>query len=119
MAKENKSQEFRFKYIEEKKNYFIKQIDQNKLMSSKYKKVCMTLNYNEHFIILASAVIGSISNSAFAFFLCIPIGFRRSAVGLKFFAINVAIKKYKSIIKKEKKKHETIVLLAKTKLNII
>ena len=32
-------------------------------------------------------------------------------------AITVGIKKYKSIIKKKKKKYDKIVLLAKTKLN--
>ena len=32
-------------------------------------------------------------------------------------AITVAIKKYKSIIKKNKKKHDKTVLLAKTRLN--
>ena len=34
-------------------------------------------------------------------------------------AITTAIKKYKSIIKKKKKKHDKIVLFAKSKLNSI
>ena len=34
-------------------------------------------------------------------------------------AITAGIKKYKSIIKKKKKKHDKIVLLRKTKLNTI
>ena len=34
-------------------------------------------------------------------------------------AINAAIKKYRSIIKKKKKKHDKIVFLAKSKLNSI
>ena len=42
-----------------------------------------------------------------------------SAIGLKLCTVTVAIKKYKSIIKKKKKKHDKIVLLAKTKLNSI
>ena len=40
-------------------------------------------------------------------------------MGLKLCAITAKIKKCKSIIKKKKKKHNKIVLLAKTKLNII
>ena len=36
-----------------------------------------------------------------------------------FFAISTGIKKYKSMIKKKKKKHGKIVLLAKTNLNTI
>ena len=49
----------------------------------------------------------------------IPIGITSSAIGLKICAITAGIKKYKSIIKKKKKKHDKIVLLAKSKLNSI
>ena len=51
--------------------------------------------------------------------LGIPIGITSSAIGLKICAIAAGIKKYKSIIKKKKKKHDKIVLLAKSKLNSI
>ena len=40
MGEENISQEFRLKNIEEIKNYFIKLVNQNKLVSKKHKKVC-------------------------------------------------------------------------------
>ena len=59
------------------------------------------------------------SISAFALLFGIPIGITSSAVGLKICAITAGIKKYKSIIKKKKKKHDKIALLAKTKLNTI
>ena len=49
----------------------------------------------------------------------IPIGITSSAVGLRNCAITAIIKKYKSIIKKKKRKHDKIVLLAKSKLNSI
>ena len=42
---------------------------------------------------------------------------RHSAERLTFCGIAAGIKKYKSIIKKKRKKHHKIVLLAKTKLN--
>ena len=51
--------------------------------------------------------------------LGIPIGITSSAIELKISAIAAGIKTYKSIIKKKKKKHVKIILLAKTKLNII
>ena len=38
-----------------------------------------------------------------------------SAIGLKIYAITAGIKKYKSIIKKKKKKHDKIALRAKFK----
>ena len=61
-------------------------------MSKKHKTVCTTLNYNERFVILASAVTGSISISAFASLLGIPIGITSSAIGLKICAITAGIK---------------------------
>ena len=49
----------------------------------------------------------------------IPIGITSSVIGLKICTITAGIKKYKSIIQKRKKKHDKIVLLAKSKLNSI
>ena len=42
-----------------------------------------------------------------------------SAVEIKISAINAGIKKYKSVIEKNKKKHDKIVLLGKDKLSTI
>ena len=52
---------------------FLKEMEQNELMGRKHKKVCATLNYIEHFLILDSAITGSISIFSFFFFLYIPI----------------------------------------------
>ena len=113
------SQKFRLKNTDETRNYLIEEIKQNELMSRKHKKFCKTLNYIEHFLILASTITGCISISAFASLLGIPIGITDSAIGLKSFAINAGIKTYKSIIKKKVKKQDKIVLLVKFKLNSI
>ena len=64
MIEENISQEFRLKNIDERRNYFLEEIEENELMSRKHKKVSTTLNYIEHFLILA----GCISIFAFVFF---------------------------------------------------
>ena len=53
MKEENINQEFRLKNIEEIKIYFIKEIEQNELMTKKHKKLYKTLNYIEHILILA------------------------------------------------------------------
>ena len=88
-------------------------------MSKKNKNVCTTLNYIEHFLILAFTITGCVSISAFASLIGVPIGVTRSAIKLKICAITAGIKKYKSIIRKTKKKHDKIVPLAKSKLNRI
>ena len=119
MAEENISQEFRLKNIDETRNYLIEEINRNELMSKKHKNVCTTLNYIEHSLILASTITGCISISVFASLAGIPIGITSSAIGLKICAITAGIKKYKSIIKEKKKKHNKIVLFAKSKLNSI
>ena len=64
-------------------------------MSNKDKKVCATLNYIKHFLILASAVTGWVSISVLASLLGIHVGITSSAVGLKICAITAGIKKEK------------------------
>ena len=77
------SQEFRLKSIDETKECFLKEINQNELMSSKHRKVCTALNYIEHFLILASTITRCSSISPFCSLVCIPIGITSSAIGLK------------------------------------
>ena len=119
MAEENISQEFRLKIVDKTRNYLIEEINRNKLMSKKHKKVCATLNYIDHFLNLGSTITGCISVSTLASLVGIPIGITSSAIALKICAITAGIKKYKLIIKKKKKKHDKIVLLAKSRLNSI
>ena len=113
------SQEFKLKNIDETRNYFNEEIEKNEMMSRKHKKVCTFLNNIEHFLILASTITECISISAFASLLGIPIGITSAVRGLKICAIAALIKKYKSLIKKKKKKLDKIVFLAKYKLNSI
>ena len=67
MTEENISQEFRLKNIDETRIYYLEEIKQNDCMSKKHKKVCTTLNYIEHFLILAYTTTGY-----FNFCFCIP-----------------------------------------------
>ena len=69
-------------------------------------------DYIEHFLILASTIAGCISISAFTSLVGITIGITSSEMELKICA-------RKLIIKKKKKKHNKVVLLAKSKLNNI
>ena len=81
----------------------------------KSTKRLVFLNYIKHFLILGSAITGCISISAFASFNDIPIGIMSSTLGLKICAITAGIKKYQSIIKKKKMKHDEIILFEKSK----
>ena len=75
-------------------------------MSKKHKKVCTARNYIEHVLILASTITGCILISAYASLFGNPIGITSFEVELKVCAIAAGIKKYQSIIKKKRKKHD-------------
>ena len=94
------------------RNYLIEEINQNELMSKKHKKVYRVLNYVGHIFILISTVSGCISISSKT-----SNELTSSAIGLKICAITARIKKYKSITKKKKKKHDKILSLTKSELS--
>ena len=85
----------------------------NDLISEKYTKTCKYLNYVENLLILVSTGSGCVSVSVFASLVCLLLGFTSSVVGRKICAFTAGIKKYKLIIKKNKKIHDKIVLLGK------
>ena len=119
MSKERVSKEFRLKNIDETGNYLIEKINENELMSKKHEKVYVVLNYIEDLLVLISTVSGCVSICNFAPLAGFPIGIPNSTIGLKICVIPAEIKRYKSIIKKKKKKHEKILSLAESKLNSV
>ena len=114
MAEENIIRGFRLKNIEETRNYIIEKIHRNELISKKHKKIYATLNYIDHFLMLASTITRCVSISDFASLIGNPLGITNSAIGLKIYAITAGTKKYKSVIK-----HDKTVLLAKSNLESI
>ena len=115
MLEENINHEFRWNKINEIRNYLIKEINQNELMNKNHQKVCTVLNYINHSLVSNSTITGCVSITLVG----ISIGIASSTIGLKICVITAGIKKYKSIIKKKRRKNNKIVLLAKSKLNSI
>ena len=66
MSKEIISQEFRLNDIDETRNYLTEETNRKEMLSKKHKNVYTTLNYIEHFLILASPITECVSISAFA-----------------------------------------------------
>ena len=106
---QNISQEFRLKNIDETRNYFFEELHRIELMSK-------ILIYIENFRSLAYINTGYILISAFSCLICISIGITSSEIRLKICATTAGVKKYKSIMKKKKKKHDKKVFLAKSNL---
>ena len=74
------------------------------------------MNYIDHSLIVIFTITEGVSISAFVSLVGITIG-TGSAIRRILCIITAGTKKYKSIIKKNKKKHDKIVLIAKFKLN--
>ena len=119
MPEENLNQEFRLKEIDEIRNYITKEINRNEVISKNHKNVSRVLNYIDHSLIAISTITRCVSISAFAPLVGIPVRIRRSSIGSKSCVITAGMKRYQLIIKKKRKKHKKIVLLAKSKLNNI
>ena len=118
MPEVNMNQEFGLKK-NDITNYITEEINQNELMSKNHKKDFRILSCIDRSLIVISTITGCASISAFTSLVGIPTGISSSVIGLKVCVITAGIKKYKSINRKKKKKHDKIVLLAKSKLNNI
>ena len=112
MAEGNISLEFILKNIEKARNYLIKEMDQNELMSNKKKKGLYNSKLHwplSYFSVCTFAVTLCISISAFASLVDIATGIMKSAIWLQICSITAGIKRYNSINNKKKKKHYELV----------
>ena len=100
------NQESRLKEIGEIRNYLIDQINRNELVIKKHKKVSKVLNYIENLLSVVSTITGCVYIFAFASLVGVQIGIASSTIELKICVITTGIKKYKSINKKNKNKHD-------------
>ena len=104
--------------MDETRNYLLDEIKHNDLMSETYKKSCKYLNYVENLLILSLTITGCVWMSIFASSVHINV-VTISSVGIIIFAIIEGIKKYKTMTKKKKKKHDKTKFLGKDELNTI
>lgn len=72
-------------------------------MSNRHRKICVTLNYIKHFLLLVFSVTGCVSVSDFAFLVSISRKITSSLIWSKISATTARIKKSNSTIKKKKK----------------
>ena len=75
------------------RNYLIEEINQNELISKKHKMICTTLNYIEHFLVVASTITGYVSISAFASLIGITMQTESSAIKINICTKTPGIKK--------------------------
>ena len=111
-------QQFRLNKINEIKDYFVAEIKERELMSKRLSKYIASFDYFDKSLIVLSVTTGSISIASFATVVGAPVGMRSVSFSLAF-SITTGIVKKLLKTTKNKKKHNKIVMLARSKLNSI
>ena len=112
-------QQLRVNKINEIKDYFVAEIKERKLMSKRLSKYIASFDYFDKSLIVLSVTTGSISIASFATVIGAPVGIMSASCSLAFSITTGFVKKFLKTIRNKKKKHNKIVMLARSKLNSI
>ena len=112
-------QQFRLKQINEIRDYFVAEIKEREWMSKRLSKYIAFFDYFNKSLIVLFATTGSISIASFATVIEAPAGIASSSFSLAFSISTWLIKKLLKTTRSKKKKHDKIVMLARSKLNSI
>ena len=112
-------QQLRVNKINEIKDYFVAEIKERKLMSKRLSKYIASFDYFYKSLIVLSVTTGSISIASFATVIGAPVGMMSASFSLAFSITTGFVKKFLKTIRNKKKKHNKIVMLARSKLNSI
>ena len=109
---------FRLSEIIRIENYFHQEINQRKSCSKKLNKYVTTFDYIDKILIVLSATSSGVSIISFTSIIGAPVGIASASFTLIFSLTTGIIKKLLSITR-NKKKHDKILMLAKSKLDSI
>ena len=96
-------------------NYFINEINETKLCCKKLNKYVTIFNYIDKILIVLSATSGGVSIISFLSVIGAPAGIASASFTLIFSLATGIVKKLLDITRKKKKKHDKILMLAKSK----
>ena len=108
---------FRLSEISKTENYFNQKINQSEPCSKKLSKYVAAFDYIDKILIVLSATSSGVSIISFTTVLGAPVGIARASFTLIFSLMTGIITKLMSITRNKKKKHDKILMLAKSKLN--
>ena len=117
-ATQSSEQQFRLNKINGLKDYFVAEINERELMSKRISKYIASFNYFDKSLIVLS-VTGSISIPSFSSVIGAPVGMTSASFSLSCSVITGIVKKLLKATRNKKKKHNKIVMLAKSKSNSI
>ena len=110
---------FRLSEIIAIENYFYQEINQQKSYSKKLNKYVTIFDYIDKILIILSVTSSGISIISFASAIGASAGVVSASLTLIFSITTGIVKKLLDIIRKKKKRHNKIIMLAKSKLNSI
>ena len=119
--KKNLSEQTKFRLCEIIciENYFHQDINQRQLCSKKLSKCVTDFDYINKILIVLSATNTGVCIILSASFVGAPVGIASASFTLIFSLTTGIIKKLLSIVRNKKKKHDNVLLLAKSKLDSI
>ena len=119
--KTNLSQQAKFRLSEiiEIEDYFHQEINQRKLCSKRLRKYVTAFDYIDKILIVLSATSSGVCIISSASVVGAPVEITSTSFTLIFSLTTVIIKKLLSITRNKKKKHDKILMLAKSKLDSI
>ena len=115
----SEDQKFRVNKINETKDYLVAEIRERESMSKRLSKYIAFFDYFDKLLIVLSVTTGSISIASFATVIGAPVGTVSTSFSLAFSISTGLIKKLLKTTRNRKKKHNKIVMLARSKLNSI
>ena len=115
----NNQKHFRLNKVNEIKDYFVAEIKERELMSKRLSKYIASFDYFDKPLIVLSVTTDSISIASFANVIGAPVGITGASFSLAFPICTRILKKLLKTTRNKKKKHNKIVILARSKLNSI
>ena len=112
-------QQFRLTKINEIKDYFLAEIKKGEVISKNLSKYIASLDYFDKSLNVLSILSGSISIASFVAVTGAPVGITGASCGHTFSITLGFVKKFLKTIRNKKKKHNKIVMQARSKLNSI
>ena len=110
---------FRLDEIKKVETYFHEEINQRKLSSKKLSKYVTTFNYIDKILIVLNATTGGVCIISHASVVGAPIGIASAGFTIVFALAAGIMKQLLKSTRNKKKKHDKILILAKSKLNSI
>ena len=110
---------YRLDEINNIKEYFNAEIKERKDIIKKISKYIVAFDYADKVFITLSASFGTLSIASYATVIGIPAGITGASLTIIFNITTGVVKTLLNITRKKKKKHNKIIALARSKLNII